>query len=103
MNLLSLIATTALMASPIQGWDGIVTGHVTGIHLTDGGNFGFRVFIEGNTMCTGGPDWAYMNVNWSNYQATSAFLLTAWASGKRVRVHTHNIGGHCQIGYVSAA
>lgn len=89
--------------SPVPNWDGTVSGTITGLHLTHGSNYAFRIYIEGQIMCTGGSDWAFMNVDWNNYQATSAFLITSWASGKRVVIYSTLVGGACQIGYVQAA
>lgn len=98
-------AAALLLVTPIGeavAWDGVETGKIVQIHLTEANNFGARIYLEGVTaMCgSGSADWAYMNSSYDNYQATLAVLTTAWAAGKSVRLYTNRSGITCEIGYV---
>ncbi|WP_229954374.1 hypothetical protein [Parasphingorhabdus litoris] len=93
-----------IAATPAMAWDGAITGNVTQIDLTETGqNFGFRVYLEGRpVICTGGPDWAYLNANEDNYQAIVSALMLAYSSGKTVVLYTNrDASNKCKIGYIT--
>ncbi len=52
-------------------------------------------------MCTGGPDWAYLNEDDSNYKTYVAALLTARAQGTPVTIYSNLENGYCKIGYIT--
>ena len=92
----------ALLAHPAFAWDGAISGKVAALDTTGGSNFGFRVyFIGGPIVCTGGPNWAYLNDTDSNYKIYVAQLTVAKLAGNQVTIYTTNVGGYCQIGYIS--
>lgn len=96
-----LTAGIVLSASPALAWDGVKTGKITGIDTTSGNNYGFRVWLDGTPMCGTAENWAYMNRNWDNYDATAALLTAAYLASKTVVIYTDKNGNYCQIGYVS--
>lgn len=104
----SLIAIIGLnFFIPASAWDGEVIGRVAQVHVITGasgapGAYDVRVYIENQpTICTGGPDWGYINSNDANYKGLMAALLMAQASGKTIKMFTvKSAAGYCQIGYL---
>ncbi len=100
---LSILLVGFLYMISAQCWDGSQTGTVTQIDVTDGGNFGVRVYLSsGVVMCTGSTNyWGYLNSTDSNYSAYIATIMTAKATGARLTIFTTNVNGFCHIGYVT--
>ena len=91
-----------VVEGPAFAWDGVVSGTIATVQITAGQNFGFRLFLNGvTTMCTGGPNWAYLNEADSNYKTYVAAFLLAKAQGNTVAVYTTLENGQCHIGYIS--
>jgi hypothetical protein len=92
----------ATQPAAAQSWDGSPSGKIANIDASDGYNYAFRVYI-GVRMCgNDSPYWAYMNIDFNNYQATAALLTAAWLSGKTVTIFSNKDAvGNCKIGYVS--
>lgn len=85
-----------------NAWDGIVDAAIKQIHVAPGSNFGLRIYLNGvASMCSGGPDWAYLNDTDSNYKTYAAALMMAKAQGFSVSVYSNRQGPYCQIGYVA--
>ncbi len=108
MRAKSRIAVAALFLFGIPGvslaWDGFVTGVVSTIQVTDGGNQGVRVFLANVTsMCTNNNNgYAYLNATDSNYNVYVAALMYAKSMGSTVGVYTTlDSAGACHIGYIS--
>jgi hypothetical protein len=108
MRAKSRIAVIAMFLFGIPGvslaWDGFVTGVVSSIQVTDGGNEGFRVYLANVTsMCTNDTTGtAYLNATDSNYNVYVAALMYAKAEGSSVGVYTTlDSAGACHIGYIS--
>lgn len=81
-------------------WDGIKSGKVSGIDVvSDGENFGFRVYMDGTPMCGTSQVWAFINKSASNYDAVVSTLTAAYLSGKITVLHTMKNGEYCEIGY----
>ena len=101
-RLLVLIAGLSYMMSA-QCWDGAQTGTVTQMDVTDGENFGIRVYLSsGVPMCTGSQNyWGYLNSTDSNYNTYVAAIMTAKATGGRLTIYLTNVNGFCHIGYVT--
>lgn len=95
--LLSLLISSGALAQ----WDGVNSGRISGIDVTEGQNYGFRVYLDGTPMCGTSEAWAYMNADWNNYEAAAALLTSAYLSGRSVIVYTTRNGSACEIGYVS--
>ena len=87
-------------ASPALAWDGIKTGKITGIDVTGGQNFGFRVYLDGTPMCGTTEVWAFANKDFDNYDALVSVITSAYLAGKTVTVLTNQDGVYCRIGYV---
>ena len=102
MRSLLLIATFFGIPAISQAWDGVDTGVISAVQITDGNNLGFRVFLTNvTTYCTDGGT-AYLNAADSNYQVYVAALLMAKSIGSTVTVYTTNDStGNCHIGYVN--
>ena len=90
-----------MLSSPANAWDGIKAGKVSGLDVTDGQNFGFRIYMDGTPMCGTTEAWAYANRNWDNYDALVSLLTSAYLTGKQVVVHTTKNGPYCEIHYVA--
>jgi hypothetical protein len=99
---ITILAASCMLTSSLQaqGWAGQKTGKITGIDLTEGENFGFRLYMDGTSMCGTTEVWAFMNKSWDNYQATAALLTSAYLTQKNVTVLTYRDGNYCRIGYV---
>jgi hypothetical protein len=100
--LASMLLISQLFAPSVSlAWDGAVTGVPFEIDVTDGGNFGFRVYLP-SAMCGNSYNWAYLNATDSNYSTYVAALLMAKAQGGTVMVYSNkDSNGYCHIGYVS--
>lgn len=95
-----LIMTAALIcaSSPAYAWDS--SGKITSIHVvTNGDNFGFRVYQDGPPMCGTNEHWGFVNKGDSNYDAMVAFLMSAYMNGKSVTLLTTQEGQYCHISY----
>lgn len=106
MKLFGFIIATFLtsFSHPVLAWDGVFTGKVAQIDLVSSGtNYGFRVYLENlPAICTGGPNWAYINSTEDNYQAIASALLLAYSSGKTVTIYSNlQSTGYCKIEYVT--
>jgi hypothetical protein len=104
-NLLTALAASAalLLALPAFAWDGVVSAKLVNTDVAPGGNYGFRIILAGSPiMCTGGPNWAYLNDTDSNYKTFVAVLLMAKAQNTNITVFSTLEGGYCHIGYVSS-
>jgi hypothetical protein len=98
----ALVAAFAIVPKLASAWDGSVTGSIAAIDITAGSNYGFRVYLNGiGNMCTGGPNWAFLNSLDSNYNAYVAALMMAKAQSTRVNIYSTLEGGYCHIGYIS--
>ena len=99
---LGAVLWIALLTQPAFAWDGAVSGKIAALDTTGGSNFGFRIyFTAGQVMCAGGPTWAYLNDTDSNYKVYVAQLMMAKLASNQLTVYTTNVGGYCQIGYIS--
>lgn len=95
-----LIVTAALIcaSSPAYAWDS--SGKITSIHVvTNGDNFGFRVYQDGPPICGTSEHWGFINKGDSNYDAMVALLMSAYMNGKPVTLLTNQEGQYCHITY----
>ena len=92
----------AIMPMAAYSWDGVATGTLGNIDVTQAGNYPFRVsFASGANMC-GSVKWSYLSDQDGNYKTYAGALLTAKALGKAVTFYTtRDANGFCQIGYIS--
>lgn len=106
---IGLIVLCAISSSAFA-WDGTPEGKIAAIDVTAGGNYGFRVYLQGYpSLCTKqadgqpGDTWAYINETDSNYKTYVSVLLAAKTAGTRVKLHTTNTtGSRCKIGYITS-
>jgi hypothetical protein len=85
-----------------HAWDGVASGVVNAVDITNGNIYGFRVFVSGVTnMCGSGSNWAFLNESDSNYKTYVAAILTAKAQGTPVVIYTNSENGYCHIGHIS--
>lgn len=89
------------LSANAQPWDGSAAGKVRTLDVTASENFGFRVYLEGQAMCTGGPSWAYVNGSDPSYKSYVSLLMLARAMDKPVLIYSQRTGDYCKIGYVS--
>lgn len=90
-----------LCSTPSVAWDGVKSGKISGLDVTQAQNYGFRVYMDGTPMCGTTESWAYINKDWDNYQAMVSLLTSAYLSGKTVAIYTNKVGSYCEIGYAS--
>ncbi|HEX8415736.1 MAG TPA: hypothetical protein VF637_17925 [Sphingomicrobium sp.] len=100
---LLLASAPIAQATAQQMWrDGIITG----IHLTDGGNYAFRLKLakDGTDQFADCVDtMAYMNTDHSNYAAIAAALMTSYTVRRPVVVVLlKQTSGFCQILYIAS-
>src|SRR2546426_11962998 len=98
-----MLALTCLAGTQVAyAWDGVFTGTVATVQITNGNNLGFRIFLSGiSNMCGTGSNWAYLNESDSNYKTYVAAVLAAKAQGSQVTVYSTLENGSCHIGYLS--
>lgn len=100
-SLLALLAGL-FFAISAYSWDGMQTGTVTQLDITDSGNFGLRVFLSsGVPMCGGSNYFGYLNSTDSNYNTYVSAIMLAKATGARLTLYLTNVNGFCHIGYVT--
>ena len=89
--------------NPALAWSGQVSGVIFELDVTDGNDFGFRVFLPVTSMCgTSTPNWAYLNSSDSNYSTYAAALMMAKATSEGVTIFSNvDSSGYCHIGYVA--
>lgn len=100
----ALLCTCAIAPAPSMAWDGTVRGVIATIEVSQNiNNFPFRVWLGGPALCTGGPAWAYLDGNGSNYKAFVAALLSAQARGTPVTLYTLIDSGSnfCRIEHIA--
>jgi hypothetical protein len=80
-------------------WDGNQSFVPWQIDVTDGANYGFRVW---GVSCTGGmAAFGYLNSTDSNYSTYVSVILMAKAQGSTVTFYTNlDANGFCHIGYI---
>lgn len=94
--------TMGVTPMAIQAWDGAVVGTVAGIDVAPGNNNGFRLYLNGvSNMCTGGPNWGYLNEADSNYKAFVGALMMARAINATVTAYSNLENGYCHISYIA--
>lgn len=99
---LAIVSGTWWVPSTAVAWDGNPIGTITALDVTGGSNYGLRISLAGvQSMCTGGPGWAYLNDTDSNYKVYAAALMLAKAQNARVVVYSNLEGSYCHIGYIS--
>ena len=103
MKKVSAVLWFCLFNFPAYAWDGAVTDRISAIEVTEGTNYGLRIFLaNGAAQCTGGPVWSYLNETDSNYKTFTAALIAAKMSGSTVTLYTtRNTSGYCHIGYIT--
>jgi hypothetical protein len=104
MRSIILIATFLGIPAISQAWDGVNTGVISAVQVTDGNINGFRVFLTNvSAYCSGANSgFAYLNAGDSNYQVYVAALLLAKSIGSTVTVYANNDStGYCHIGYIN--
>jgi hypothetical protein len=95
-------AILLLTAKAALAWDGAVSGIPTVIDVTDGNNYGFRVYVGSQAMCGNANNWGYLNSTDSNYSAYVAAILMAKAQGSTLVVYSNrDANGYCHIGYMT--
>ena len=93
-----------MAAGPAFAWDGMVQGTIQAVDVTQGSNYGFRVYIHGTTsVCSSGANWAYVNETDSNYKTFVSALMMAKAQGSTVTIYTTVENGYCHIGYITVS
>jgi hypothetical protein len=93
------VAASILGLNVAQAWDGIQTTVPGDIDVTDGGNYGFRVW---GPTCGGVSSFAYLLATDSNYSTYVAVILMAKSQGITVTFYTtKDSNGYCHIGYIS--
>lgn len=98
-----VVGILMLIASePALAWDGVVAGTIHALDVTQGENYGFRVYLNGvGSNCTGGANWSYINESDSNYKTFVAVLMMAKAQEAQVTIYTNLQNGYCRIGYIT--
>ena len=90
-------------SSTVFAWDGSNNGTIAQIEITEGGNYGLRIFLTGNpAMCGNTNTWAYLEPTDSNYNGYLAVLLMAKVQATPVSIYTtRNAYGYCHISDIS--
>lgn len=97
------VVLCVLLGAHAHAWDGVAVGKVAGFEIAAGQNYAFRVWLNpGQTMCVGGPGWAFLNETDSNYKIYVANLMMAKLTGAAVTIWTTAEGQYCRIGHLRA-
>lgn len=98
---INVLVFSAFMSMSCLAWDGVTTGKINTIDVTNAEDFGFRItFTNGEKFC-GSQTWAFLNKSDSNYDTYVSVLLAAKMAEKTVSVYTTSSGGYCRIGYIT--
>jgi hypothetical protein len=98
-TLFFFVIVLALRTQLAWSWDGAKTMVPGTIEVTDGGNYGFRIW---GPSCGGVANFAYLQSTDSNYGTYVAVILMAKAQGLQLTFYTNkDSNGYCHIGYVS--
>ncbi|MBF0299573.1 MAG: hypothetical protein HQK51_12685, partial [Oligoflexia bacterium] len=89
-----------------HAWDGVFTGKIGKIDVTEKSNLGFRVFPVGaGSLCgTGTENWGYVHQDLVNYNVMVSTLQLAFAAQKEIGFHFTRLSKespYCIIGYIS--
>ncbi len=97
-----MLSSLSMIAPTAHAWDATPSGKISTVEVTNGGNFGIRIWFEGTpTMCPAGARWAFLNETDSNYKVFVAAIMMAKAQGSTVTVYTNNMNGaFCHIGHI---
>lgn len=98
---LAAVAAT-VFSLPAIAWDGVTTGKILQLDVSNAGNLPFRVLLEGTpVLCAGGVAEGYLDDTDGNYKTYVAALMMAKATGATVTLYA-NLGlfSRCRIGYV---
>lgn len=100
-----IVGSLMLMAGqPALAWDGVATGTIQSISVTQGHNYAFRVYLNGTTTtCSSGENWTYLNEADSNYKTYVSVLMMAEAQGSSVTIYSNVENGYCHIGYITVS
>jgi hypothetical protein len=95
----------AIGAPPVQvfAWDGVTTGNILQVDVSQAGNLPFRVYLQGfPQLCGNGTAEGYLDDGDANYKVYVSALLMAKAMNSAVTLFA-NVGlyGRCRIGYIA--
>jgi hypothetical protein len=95
----AFLSQSAYSADP---WS-TVQGKISTIEVTEGQNYGFRVYLAGAPIVCNSYNWGYVNENDTNYKTYVAALLTAKAQQSNVTLYTSKDAttGYCHLAYIS--
>ena len=87
-------------------WDGVASGKINLIQVTDSENYGLRVsLVNSSALCGNKHTWAYVNKSTSNYQTYVSVLLAAKMAGKSVTIYANKEKKsgkeYCHIGHIA--
>ena len=88
-----------LLSQTADAWDGAINGMPGVIEVTDGANYGFRVWLTtGAAMCGNSNGWVYLLSSDSNYNTYVAVILMARAQGTNLTFLSNRDGnGYCHL------
>ncbi len=88
-------------ATPSLAWKSIKTGKITDVDVvTNGVNFGFRVYMDETFMCGTSENWAYISRSEGNCDEMVPLLTTAYLNVKMVAIRTNRNESYCSTGYI---
>jgi len=99
----TIILFAGVQCLPALALDG-VSGKVHAVHVAEGGNLPFRVYLQGSPiLCTGGMAEGFLDDADPNYKVFVSTLLMAKAMDLTVTLHSE-LGsfGRCKIRYIVA-
>lgn len=100
---LILVGLFSFATSVALSWDGIATGKIVKMEITDSENFGVRVVLDKSICGSENLYWAYLNGSDSNYKTYVAALLMARALNQQITVYANKVwnGQFCHIGHLA--
>jgi len=86
----------AALPAHADGWTSDCT--ITNLYVAGQNNFQYRVFgMPGIASCTSGQTWGYVNDADPGSQGFVAAILSAYNTGKLIRLNIQTVNGFCHI------
>ena len=100
------VAGACFLFANAHAWDGVTSGVPGALEVTNGGNYGLRIYLANQTSMCGSstPTWIYLEPTDSNYSTYLAVLLFAKAQGTPVTLYgIREANGFCRLGHMLAS
>lgn len=99
VKILAIIFLMMNVSISLAFWDGSVTGKVGRLEVTNGDNYGLRIYLKENPkLCNNSTTWGYIDPSNSNYDIYVSLITASKFADATVTLHTtQTSSGLCEI------